>query len=129
VNRFVPTSLFAPNLFVRFLHSINSESNCYIQIWIFLQNARYIREDSGMNLSVRHYINRIEFVVSIKRVANFRQILARERFAARENQNTEIAAERFRYFFDFFGFHLQLFTRTVIEFVREETVRAAHIAN
>ncbi len=65
----------------------------------------------------------------MKRTDNFRQIFARERFAAGENQNAEISAESFGDFFDFVRFHLQFFARTIIEFFRKKTMCAAHIAN
>ena len=60
---------------------------------------------------------------------DFRQVFARERLAPGKNQNTQIAAERLRDFFDLVRLHLQLLARTIVELVREEAVRAAHVAD
>ena len=82
-----------------------------------------------MNLSVRHQINRIEFVVFVETANDFGQIFARERFAACENQNSQITAQSFGNFRNFVGFHLQFLARTVIKFFGKKTMRAAHIAD
>ncbi len=72
-----------------------------------------IRVTSGkirwMDLAVRHQVNRIELVVLVKRPDDLRQVLSRERLAAREDQHAEIAAESFRDLGDLVGLHLQFF--------------------
>ena len=67
--------------------------------------------------------------MTIKRVDDFRQVFARERLAASENQDTEIAAQRLRYTIDLMRFHLEFLAWSIIEFIREETMRAAHVAH
>ena len=82
-----------------------------------------------MDLAVRHQIDRIELVVLVERANDLGQVFSRERLAAREHQNAEIAAERFGDLGDLVSLHLQLFTRPVVQLLGKKAVRAPHIAN
>src|SRR5206468_7220519 len=93
MDRLVPASLFAADLFVSVLYAVDAESNRDVKLWTFLENACHIREYPLMDLAVRHQINRIELVVLIERTHDLGQVLSRKRFTAGENENSEIAAE------------------------------------
>ena len=82
-----------------------------------------------MDLAVRHQIHRIEFIVFVKCPDDLRQILSGERFTAGKHKHTEIAAEGFGDPLDLVRFHLQLFTRAVVEFVRKKAMGTSHIAD
>src|SRR5207245_6832609 len=86
-------------------------------------------KDSFLNLTIRHQINRFEIVVPIERADDFRQVFARKWLAARQNQNSEIAAERLRDAINLVRLHLELLAGPIVQFVSEETVRAAHVAH
>src|SRR5690606_20394031 len=129
VDRLVPTSLFSSDLLVSLFQPIDPESDGDVQFRTFVHDAGNIRKYPGMDLPVGHKIDRIELVVLIESSYDLRQILSSERFAAGEHKNTEVAAQRFRDAGDLMGLHLELLSRSVVQFVCEEAMRAPHIAN
>ena len=129
MDRLVPASLFAADLFVRILHPVDPERDRNVQLRTFFHDARDIREDTLVDLAVRHQVNRIELVVLVKRANDLRQVFSRKRLAAGKHKHAEIAAERFRDLGDLIRLHLQLFTRPVVELLGKKAVRAAHIAD
>src|SRR5262245_36992627 len=92
VNNNVPAAGFLADGFVVFFKAIDSKSDCYVQLRTLFQNSRYIRNDALLNLSIRHEVNGLEPVVFMKCPRHVRQILASERFTARDDQDAEISA-------------------------------------
>ena len=83
------------DLFVIFLQSVDAQRDRDVQIRALVQDARNVRKDPLLDLTVRHQVDRLEFVVLVKRPRDFRQVLTGERLAAGDDQDAEIGAERF----------------------------------
>src|SRR2546421_9740507 len=77
-----PRTGLLPNLVVLLLQSVDTHCDRHVQVRAFFENARDVRKDSLLNLSVRHQVNRLKIVVSIERTDDLRQVLAREWLAA-----------------------------------------------
>ena len=129
INGDVPTALLLPDRFVVFFQAVDSESHRDVQIRAFFQNPGDIRNDSFPNLAVGCDVERSKLVVGPERSRDLRQIRARERLATRENQDAQVATQRFRDPFNIPRRHLQLLARTVVELIGEETMGAAHITH
>src|SRR4030095_1125777 len=125
----IPRARLLTDLLMLRFWSIDSQGNCNVEIRTLLKNVGYIRKDSLLNLSVRHDVDRFEFVVLIKRSSDARQVLPGEGFTSGQNQHSEISTQGLRNTLDLMCLHLQLFTRAIVQLVREEAMRAAHVAN
>ena len=116
-DRDIPTSGLLTNRFVFFFQTA------------FLKNARDIRNDSLLDLSVGHQVNRFQFVVLVERLCDFRKILTRERLAAGDDQNTQVGAECLADPLDVTRGHLELLPRLVVQFVCKEAVYTSHVTD
>ena len=72
VDRLVPASLFAADLFVSFLHPVDTERDADVQVGALVHDPRDIGKYAWVYLAVRHQINRIKLVVLIERTNDLR---------------------------------------------------------
>src|SRR5205814_2369340 len=68
-------------------------------------------------------------VVLVECADYLRKVFARERLAPGEDEHAEVSAQSLRDATNLVGLHLQLLARAVVQLVREEAVRAAHVAH
>src|SRR5258706_247092 len=87
----VPGTWLLTNLFMRRLNTVDPERNSHVQFGTLFEDASDVRKDSLLNLSVRHDVDRLELVVLVKSLRDFRKVFARERFTAGENQDAQVA--------------------------------------
>ena len=125
----VPRAGLLADLLVLVFEAVDAEGDRHVQVRALFQNSRHVRDDALLDLPVRHEINRFELVVLVEGADDFRQVLARERFAPGEDEDAEVAAERLGDALNFVRLHLKFLARAVVELVSKEAMRAAHIAN
>src|SRR5262249_16215829 len=95
----------------------------------FLKDALNVRQNPLLNLAVRHQINRFEPVVFVKGARDLRQVLASKRFTAGNDQDAKVCSQCLADTLNFPCVPLKFLARLIVEFVREKTMDASHIAN
>ena len=129
VDRDLPGTGLLTNLVVLFLQAVDTHRDRDVQVGTLFQNARDVGEDSFLNLSVRHQVNRFEIIMTIKRADDFRQVFPSKWLAAGEDQHAEIPAESLRDAINLVRLHLEFLARSIVELIREEAMRATHVAH
>jgi hypothetical protein len=114
---------------VLFLQSIDAHRYGDVEVRAFFEDTGDVGKNSLLNLTVRHQVNRFQIVVAIKRVDNLGQVFAGKWLAAGQNQHAQVAAEGLSNAVNLMRLHLEFFAWPIVELVRKETVRAAHVAH
>src|SRR5262249_53759315 len=70
-----------------------------------------------------------ELIIFVEPACDFRKILAREWLSTGDDQHSEVRTQCFADSHDVVRRHLQLLSRLVIEFIGEEAMDAAHVAD
>src|SRR5205809_1069630 len=125
----VPASRLLTNRVVVFLQAVDAKGDRHVQSRTFVQDACDVGNDPLPDLAVRQQVDRFQLVVLVESSRDFGKVLSRNRFAARNDQHAEIGAERFADARHLRRGHLEFLARFVVQFVREEAMNAAHIAD
>src|SRR5216117_1841827 len=125
----VPASRLLTDRVEVFLQAVDAKGDRHVQVRTFVQDACDVGNDPLLDLAVRHQVDRFQLVVLVESSRDFGKVLSCKRFAARNDQNAEIGSKRFADARHLRRGHLEFFARFVVQFIREETMNAAHIAD
>ena len=106
LDSYRPRPCLLSNFVVLLLQTVDAHSDRDVKVRALFENSCHVRKDALLNLSIRHQVNRFEFVVTIERTYDFRQIFAREGIAPGKDEHAEVPAESFGDTVDLVRLHL-----------------------
>jgi len=111
------------------LKPVDAECDGHVELWTLFKNASHVGHDPLLDTTVRHQIDRFEFVVLIEGTDNFRQILACKRLSTCDDQDWQPATQCLADTRQLGSRHLLLLACRIVQLLGEEAVAAPHVAD